>query len=66
MTDSEKLQAIRQYIAERSAWLKDFIYYHQCNINEPTMSDAHNYSEATGELSALGKITAMIDGQSSE
>lgn len=65
MTDSEKLQALRQYIAERTAWLKDFLYHHQCNIPEPTVSEAHDYSEACGELAALGKIGAMIDGQSS-
>lgn len=66
MTDSEKTQAVRQYIAERTAWLKDFIYHHRCNIPEPTMSEARDYSEATGELAALEKIGAMIDGQSSE
>lgn len=61
MTDSQKLQALRQYIAERAAWLKDFIYHHECNIPEPTMNEQYDYAAACGELAALEKIDTMID-----
>lgn len=61
MTDSEKIETLRQYIASRLAYLVSLIYHHQCNIPEPTMSEQYDYAAACGEHDALCRLQGFLD-----